>query len=856
MLLSLGARCKSKHLIGRCSIASKCVVSPTEHEPPPFDFEAIDQLVRSKPATPAKAIDINREDKSLFYWLLREANATVYAATALSKYTKQIAPTDTEVQGPNKPEGEWLCDRIADRLHYYKLDNRIIILQRALAAYHHSRQHQWHRLAKTALRSCLINDEVPNANHLVKICASLSKWRLTRITEIQTKLDLCILAESQWNLYSASHILWSLAHLKRFDMRSFDYMNNIVSMTLAEPAFDVAALSDDTMHRIVNANLIRLSHTGSHHRIMKDVLLTLSLNPSAISYLTPKTLLAVTSLLPLHPEATVASHLIRRISQSIHKFTHTQMAHVLYNFAIIRPNLAPAMIDDIVGMLFEFKETLYKSNAVYLPSLSCKLLFTFWAFLDGCDHKFISKCLSDLNTNLHLLVPYSLVGSLQCLEVYRDRNGTYCDEKQALSIANTWNNLVRVNDRGEFVKPSQCDLEEPVENLKLWHIAALHRITNRGYNKMLSQLNSFMDRVDQDMIMPALKDIIMFLYNVSTNRALCGDRTLLNSLLIVVSQLWNVLGNPNKYDEYWDHIQYNLAAMDLMEVLERECNNTLPCVGSSKSSYRISSMKLCIDATKGKAVDEALLACLHHAASAESCDYVELDSLVARYIMFICIFHETTLGKMLEDASTCFLRNVLTESFYEGFYEPMFNTAVNKGLDERLLEYLNKSLRLQISPPNLGMAYTTAFFLQDHIKPLLQTLPAIAMGALCSQKRYDISLWDLVTCFDSNGPIKLVDYLETVNEAKPEKNRPLQQIVSHLCRPVLNVKRVRTNFNVGPYMCHIGLFGDDESQGVYVFITDGYSKNARDMAAHVFDRQRRLTLKNMGLQFVDLGIDI
>lgn len=163
------------------------------YEPPPFDFEAIDDIIQSNDKqtqlennqtalpsirTPStqhdeSRIDISTDEKKLFYWLLRETNAVVFASTTLKKL-KQLPSEQSENKVFDKTQIQWFCDRIANRLLNYSLDNRIIVLQRSLAGWHHSGQHHWHRLAKTALRSCVINDEPLTARQLVKICAALS----------------------------------------------------------------------------------------------------------------------------------------------------------------------------------------------------------------------------------------------------------------------------------------------------------------------------------------------------------------------------------------------------------------------------------------------------------------------------------------------------------------------------------------------------------------------------------------------------------------------------------------------------------------------------------------------------------
>lgn len=853
VLRNIGSRLGVYRLIGSRRLVSSAVTSV--YEPMPFDFEAIDQLVRKRILPKGDSIDIDPQDKPLFYKLLREANATVYASTSLGRNKHNAVKGEGIHPNEKKPEIEWLCDRISDRLQYYKLDNRIVILQRSLAAYHNCRHHQWARLAKTALRSCFINDEKLSARHIVKICAALSKWRFRNLSEIQAKLDLSILAESEWNLVNASHVLWSLSHLKCFDMKAFDYMNNVVSAGLRRPAFDLEEMSDDTIHRIINANLVRLSHKGFQHRVMKDILVALEAQPTQLSYLSPNTLMNVASLLPLYPETTVTSHLVKRISRSIHKFTHTQFAHMLSNFAIVKPYLSEDVVDDILSMLFEYKEMVYKSDVVYVPSLVCKLMITFRTFLKSFDNVFVSKCLSDLNSNLHLIVPYSLIGSLHCIDVYRTEISDTNDERQNVSVNNTWNNLIKLNNHGHFMKVSSGIAEEPIDNLKLWHMAALKRLTSHGYKQMMDMLINFMDRVKVDNTRATLKEFVMFLYNTSSDRALFRDRNFLNSVLIAVSHLWDEF-KEHRDNECWHHIMLNLSVMGLREIFERECNAAFPHSTSPGQSALVAALNECLSMERGKCSGRKVLELLHNVAMDSSHENAEADYHIVRYILFMCLLNDSDVAFRLGKLSKVSIMDFLMQSFYEPSRTPIFHMEGNEeGIDPMLLSYMENVMQAKLSPIDIGMAYTRSLFLQDHTRLLLQALPATIMGELCPQKVYDVHIWDVARSLEAEGIESLTRYLESIRESKPALDVRLLKVAKNAKDHTVKINKVRRNFYIGPYMCHFGLMSDDGPSSVYVFLTDTpRNKGGVHSSEHVYDRQRILALENMGLQFIELAL--
>ncbi|ORM40675.1 uncharacterized protein BXIN_2358 [Babesia sp. Xinjiang] len=835
-------------------------MAAANYEPPPFDFEALDAMVNKDDEGPnptiinAKTgISLDKNERPLIYSLLREANATVYAAKNLGK-KKLLIDSSTDSQRALNAPGEWICERISHKLLSYSLDMRIIVLQRALAAWHHSGVKQWNRLAKTALRSCFVNDEVLTSEQLVKICASLSKWRFKGIGEVQHKLDLAILAEDKWDINKISHLLWSLAHLKAFDLRAFDYMNNILTTILNEPEFDLTEVTDDTIHRILNANIVKMSHTGRHHIVLIRLLKALETQPIAVSQLSPKTILAVTAILPLCPESGTIPHIVRRISQSMHRFTHAQSAHMFYNLALLT-NIATKVLDQLVGSLFEFKEMLYNTDAAYVPSLTAKLLYTFRTFLGGFDHRFVSKCLADLNANMHLLGPFSLVGNLQVIELYMAETGQELNEQQVTSLKNTRLKLVRTDNHGDFVKPLfEEQGEEPIGKMKLWHYGAIYRLTNCGKVPMMTKLIQFMDQVTEDSLLAALKDFLLFIVNISGQRELCKDRMFLNSVLIVSTQLWSMSTNNRAVTEYWVYIKFHLAVLGLLKVFERECHTK-----EDKSGRRISTanpiagLSLTLDMESCGNVE--IESWLKAAAKGELTATSASDIILLRYMLFICVAHRHPIAEELDINANHRIRRLLTDCFYGAVSGPLFNTNQSSDkITSDVLEFLNRAMEPRVQPLNRNMAYTKLFFMQDMPQLMMALLPEVTLSELLPQERYDVPLCDVALWLVE---VKHVDtltrYLEKAGEVKSETHTHLREVSSNLDIAVFNIKSVRYNFHFGPYMCHIGIFGEDASQVILVFFNGAYS----DCHRHTFDNQRRLTLKKMGVQFVELAnVDI
>ncbi|GBE61574.1 poly(beta-D-mannuronate) O-acetylase, putative [Babesia ovata] len=848
------------------------------YEPPPFDFEAIDAIIQSRAkktqhessevapssittapsSTKESGIVLNNDEKSLFHWFLRETNAVIFAATALAKKGKLLASEQPSGGTFEKTQGEWLCERIADRLLSYSVDNRIIVLQRSLAGWHHSRQRHWHRLAKTALRSCFINDEFLNAQHAVKICAALSKWRCRDIAEVRQKLNLAILAAEGWNVDNASHVLWSLTHLREFDMSAFDYMNNAVAAALSKPDFDATSLMDDTVHRILNANIVRMSHTGRQHQAMITVLRVLKEQPHAVSHLSPKTMLAVSAVMPLCSEMGITEHIARRLSSSMHLFTHVQAAHVFYNFALVAPSLPSAVVDQLVGALFDFKETLYKTEAAYVPSLTAKLLFTFMTFLRGFDHSFISKCLADLNANLHLLGPFSLVGNLQYIKLYMDSSTGDLTDQQLTSLKNTWSNMVKTDAYGDFVKPLfGKDGQAPLDNLKLWHYGALYRLTKLGYESLMRQIDVFRCGVGTDNVVPAMKDFLLFLVNVSARRELIADRRILNAILILASHLRNMSDGNRRAEEYWEPIKFHLAALGILNIFERECEVSLSNAANSGNNVpTMTAIRLAMTAATGGSADDSLLAWFRSKALGATPAAVEKDAFAVRYVMFICLIHGNSIASLLKKASEQPIMKVLTQSFYAGACGPLFNSRNSTDpVVSEVLEYLNASAQIPIVPIDSSVAHAKLFFTQDAPRLLLPLLPEVALAEMCSQQRQYVDLWDVAAWLQEAKQIdSLCRYLEGVGEARPMNSRTeFSELASKVERPLFDVKRVRCNFNVGPYMCHVGLFGGDDSHIALLFIHIlGGGCTADRLAGHIFDAQRRKALEVLGVQYIEL----
>ncbi|CDR95211.1 hypothetical protein, conserved [Babesia bigemina] len=848
------------------------------YEPPPFDFEAIDAILQSRakktqhessevapssistaqPPSKERGIVLENDEKSLFYLFLRETNAVIFAATALAKKGKLLASDQPSEGQFEKTQSEWLCERMADRLLSYSVDNRIIVLQRSLAGWHHSRQHHWHRLAKTALRSCFLNDEFPNAQHAAKICAALSKWRCRDIAEVRQKLNLAILAAEGWNVDKASHVLWSLTHLREFEMSAFDYMNNVVATALSKPDFDATSLMDDTVHRILNANIVRMSHTGRQHRAVLTVLRVLTEQPHAVSHLSPKTMLAVSAAMPLCSEMGITEHIARRLSSSMHNFTHVQAAHVFYNFALVAPSLPSAVVDQLVGALFDFKETLYKTEAAYVPSLTAKLLFTFMTFLRGLDHCFISKCLADLNANLHLLGPFSLVGNLQYIKLYMDSSTCDLTGQQLTSLQNTWNNMVKTDDYGDFVKPLfGKDGQAPLDNLKLWHYGALYRLTKLGYEPMMRQIDSFRCGVGTDNVTPAMKDFLLFIVNVSAQREVIADRRMLNAILILASHLRDMSDGNARAEEYWEPVKFHMAALGILDIFERECEASPSSAAKSGNDIpTMTALRLAMTESTGGCDADPIFAWLRSKALGATAADVEKDALAVRYVMFMCLIRDNFIASMLKNASDEPIMKVLKQSFYAGACGRLFHPKDSTDpVVSEVLEYLNASSQIPIVPVNSGVAHAKLFFMQDTPRLLLQLLPEVALAELCCQQRHHVELWDVAAWLQgSKQSDSLCRYLEEVGEAKPLNSRTsFRELAGNVDRPLFEVKRVRRNFNFGPYMCHVGLFGDEDSHIALLFVHTLSGVGGGDrFAEHIFDVQRRKALGILGVQYIDL----
>eukprot|EP00371_Babesia_bovis_P001228 XP_001609875.1 hypothetical protein [Babesia bovis T2Bo] len=816
------------------------------HEPIPFDFEYFDAVCNSNRNDTLKhtSFPLDKHDKKLLYSLLRVSNATLYAGKVLD--TKLIDTTECNNDN-RKSHREYICERITERLALYPLDTRIIVLQRALAAWHNDSQKIWNKLIKVALRACFMNDETLKVSHIVKILASLSKWRFKGIAEIIQKLDIAIMAEDGWDIESASQILWSLAHLKAYDVKAFDYMNNVILSSMVKPDFDITNLPDETLHRILNPNIIRMSHTGKGHECLLEIMKALESNANGIDFCSPKTMMAISAILPMYPSPNIVERIAHRMSCILDKFTHSQAAHLFYNLAIIAHTIPTDVFDHIVSSLFEYKEMVYHTEVAYIPSLVAKLMYTYKVFLGNYDHCFVSKCMADLNANLHLLEPFSLVGNIHCIEMYKMAEPKI-SEQQETNIKQTMDNMLKMND-GDFVKVSfgTNDLI-PLNNIKLWHRAAIYKLTSEGMEPMCNALGKFNELLRGEGILRTLKDFALFLTYVASSREFTENRGFKTAVIVAAMQLWNLTTESKREMLYWNSIIYYMNVMGIMKAFITEVGDFHTKYNSKYVPVTIMDvLQKCHD--KGPNIDPlyTLLEWLKQRTS-HSTPYIA-ENIIARYALLISLLNDYGWSHHLKECATIPIEDWLLHNFYSYTTEIVFVTDHNT-VPQELLEYLNVVLKTPINPIKQIEAYTTLFFSQDSPNLLTAAVPLVAIADVFGNTECKVDISQVAQWLSKAKRINnLSAYLETIGHKKQDAI-DMVELDSYLKNDTFKVQCIKNLFYVGPYLCHYGIFGSMNNEAIFVFINGQY-RNAQE---HTLDVQRRNTLKQMDVHFIELAV--
>ncbi|UKJ89533.2 hypothetical protein MACJ_002784 [Theileria orientalis] len=785
-------------------------------------------------------------------------------------------------------EDEIVCNQIGRILASLDKDNLIIVLQRSLSAHHYSKSKCWYTLSTRTLRHCFLNEQKLGCDDLVKILASLSKWRFHNLSEFGNKLDFYILLNHEWDTYQASQVLWSLCHLNLFTLKAFDYLNGIIigklssntlNNTLAlhgnateSPSNEVTTfnagdsehefgLNDEfykNIHRIVSANLTRLSKTGMNSPVLSSIHDYLSKNLLILKCLDTKTMLSVTSLFPhgMYNDKLTTS-VLEILVKSFHSYTQAQAVQILYNFAVVHSDLSLRAQDLVIKLIYQFRVLVLSSDCTFIPSAVCKLLYTSRVFLNNFDSNFVSKCLSDLNANLHLIAQFSLVGNMLCLNQMVNEFGNKLDIRQKENIASTMNNLIKFDDNGNFSKLVYGSLV-PLENMKLWHLSVVNNINSmfntdntvslegniKIYNakRVNDSFNEFYETCKGENYMSSMKNLILFiaLLNVFKREVTFGNAH--------ISSVSNALVK----------ILTSIFKEDCSEK-GNECEPAIKYLGETQGNRALGNDEIVIikfweliRLFRGEA----------SVCSISGCKGTNTDEMAKE--LFDSFYSQAGI-----DSSYSIRANTTEHPAVNSYTSEDETSRGNEvGVKENMeadmsRRYINKCLKSSCRPIQADLLYTKLFFLQDHPKYFIRLIPSIIIGEALNTRAHGLDIFKIAELLErekewnclsryldakggSFGQQPSTSY-ERKNEELGDSEVRLRGFYSNWKISDMEIDYIMENQYIGAWLCPYVL-KNASNQTILVFQLKNKEKNN----LHIFDVLRRDILTKFGYNFIEL----
>uniref|UniRef100_A0A3B0N4T9 RAP domain-containing protein n=1 Tax=Theileria annulata TaxID=5874 RepID=A0A3B0N4T9_THEAN len=843
----------------------------------PFSFTEIDRIVKNRTNIHEKSLKIDIKHKNVFYTFIRKTNSIIYSSLHLKKTnssdTKEDSLHSSCIKEDSKSfpviirneqiDDETICERVEKILGFLTKENLIVVLQRSLSAHFYLKSKCWKRLSTCVLRNCFLNEEKLNSTDLVKILSSLSKWRFTNLSEFEKKLDLLILVNDDWTLYNASQALWSLSHLNLFSLKAFQYLNAKIIHLLCSNSNQLEPNTDlyESIHRICSSNLNKLSRTGIASPVLSSITEYFERNVEVLKCLDTKTMLSLTSLFPYSSyNDKLVTSVLGLLLGSFHKFTHAQASHILYNFSIIHSDLSTTAQHLVVKLLCKFRDLILASEFTFIPSMISKCLYTSILFLSDLDLNFVSMFLSDLNANLHLIGPFSLFGNLLCLNHMKSEFSRQLEPRDAKSIVNTMNKLMKVDDLGNLCKLDN-EVLKPLE-IKLWHLSVLNVISCIPISpKFISdriylKLQEFYEICDSENHMSTMKNFVLFLTNSFGNRDLV-DTNLKNLTLLTSSKLFECSSENNEIlCVYWDLITCYLSCFEMLDVFKREVKfDVLPSDFGPNFIVLRSLLNLLSCAFIND--EKGLITYVEKLAHGKERKPENVEVIIVKFCLLFSNFDSirAQMGLKFEDFYTS-----------NGTNDKKYVENSDIGLSAEAIDYVKKCVRTPCKQINLGFLRTKLFFLQDHPRHFLPLLPSIIMGELLSTSDYrgkvdiyqigkwldEVKGWDCLSKSLKNGNIE--EYREEngdemdENGSKLENNVRIESMYSNWKQREMEVEYVLKEQYIGPWLCPYVIKGKDEGSILLIFPMDFRNKNRR----HVFDTMRRDFLSKFGYNFIEL----
>nr|PVC53117.1 hypothetical protein MACL_00000293 [Theileria orientalis] len=857
----------------------------------PFSFNEIDKIVKKRNNISEKSIHIDKLHRNVFYKFIRQTNSIIYSNVSLNKPVKNnITETVSSDNLNNKrePEEEIVCNQIERILGSLDKDNLIIVLQRSLAAHYHSKLKCWYSLSTKTLRHCFLNEQKLGCEDLVKILASLSKWRFHSLSEFGNKIDFYILLNHKWDTYQASQVLWSLCHLNLFTLKAFDYLNDIIVGKLSSSTLnktlalnsnvpdsqnnEVSApetgdgeqdfgLNEDfyeNIHRIASANLTRLSKTGISSPVLSSIHDYLSKNLVILKCLDTKTMLSVTALFPhgvYNDKLTIS--VLEILASSFYRYTQAQAVQILYNFAIVHSDLSLRARDLVIKLLYQFRVLVLSSDCTFIPSAVCKLLYASRVFLSNFDINFVSKCLSDLNANLHLIGQFSLVGNMLCLNQMVNEFGSKLDSRQRENIANTMNNLIKFDENGSFSKLVEGSLV-PLENMKLWHLSVVNNIDGKR--------------------------------NTDSTLGLVSNLNMYNATRL--NDSFSDFYETCKGENYMSSMKNLVLFIALLNVFKREVafsNGHIPSVSNALIKILTNIFK-----EDPSEMGNECKAAVNYLEDTRGSRVVENDEVViVKFWQLIRLFkgeasacnvsgcNGTNKDEMAKELFDSFYSHTYSNRSYSRSGNGRENSAVNcytsedgtsrggevevkeREDDDRSNKYINKYLQSSCRPIQVDLVYTKLFFLQDHPKYFIRLMPSIIIGEALNTKAHDLDIfkiadllerekqWNCLSRYlDANGGSfghqPSTSYEKKSEELEGSKVQ-LRGFYSNWNVSEMEIDYILENQYTGPWMCPY-ILKNASNQTILIF----QMKNKEVSNLHIFDVLRRDVLTKFGYNFIEL----
>ncbi|AFZ81093.1 hypothetical protein BEWA_005010 [Theileria equi strain WA] len=818
----------------------------------PFNFEDIDKLVKKNRKRNEKDAQVTDNHRSIFYSLVKYSKAINYHKKNLENRSPNKDDGKIPKDMPENAEtnlalpavydiyarGEFFCEKMAKNLGYMNKNMLIVIIKQSLSTYHNTRKKCWHSLSTKALRHCFISDEPLTCSDLVKICASLSKCYFKKLDEFKGKIDELIISQPEWTIHGASQILWSLSHLKLFSLPSFNYLNHTIVKCINLDSDKYIKYSD--IHKIASANLMQVSQVGTIHPVLQSIVTHFANNTILLKCTGTKTMFAIVSILPYSAyNDELVIEILKILVRSLYQYSHVQAAQIIYKFAVIHSDLSNTARDLTLELLLSFRDLVLSSDITFIPSACSKLLYTYKRILGAHDEDFVNKCLSDLNANLHLLGPFSLFGSLLCLNSYFGEEAPEIGEKYRESVKHTKNNLLKFDDSGRLSKIVNGELV-PLDNVKLWHYGLLSAIEKYD---TYDHLFNFIGTLESTSLIHNVKSFALFLLNMCWDSSNLYNRNTMNSIFVIASKLLSLSENveDNLLKQYWVLILYHLTTLDITTVFEHENIPRFPISSFDTDVILISLL------TSGIRHDEdATLACLNELIQRyKDGKMSDAEPIVIKTILLLNYTYSNKTGGIVHKIINGNTRELFMETFYGSATVCQSNRST-----EGYIHYLQKCLVKNLAPVPLEWTHIQIFFLQDYPRYMFKMIPLALVGNMFRIREVKCSIWDVSNWFlvkrGWNNLSNRLKELDVIDDSS---------IYEQLCEGYTNwniseikIANIATNKYVGPYLCQFVIMADDPSQNIIVFIlADSPTENK-----HIYHKIRRDILNKFGYNFVEL----